>query len=235
MSYFYPTVGGYTGAKLAHYQDLIDHLLMTGSSGINNPILDMLNVKYLTAQQQLPFSGYTEVFNENGQRVYRNDDVLPKAFFVDSVVTVESPQETVDLMQPSANFNPANMAIVETSDPVRSSTDTVAEVSVAEYKANDITLKTSSEDEGFLVLSEIYYPVGWKATIDGEPAEIYKTNFVLRGLQVPAGDHTIRMTFEPASNTWGMRFAWFGHIILWISGLGAFVLHMGWWENNNEK
>lgn len=224
MSYFYPTVGGYTGAKLAHYQDLIDHLLMTGSSGINNPILDMLNVKYLTAQQQLPFSGYTEVFNENGQRVYRNDDVLPKAFFVDSIVTVGGPQEAVDLMQPSADFNPANTAIVETNDPIESSTDTTAEVSIAEYKANDITLETSSEEDQFLVLSEIYYPVGWEATIEGEPAKIYKTNFVLRGLQIPAGDHTIRMTFEPTSYTWGRRIAWAGHIILWISGIGILAL-----------
>lgn len=221
-SYFYPTVGGYTGAKLAHYQDLTDHLLMKGPSGINNPLLDMLNVKYITAQQSLPFEGYTEVFNQEGQRAYRNDDVLPKAFFVDSVKMVSTPQEAVDLMNPSNNnFNPSNTAIVETDQQIASSSDTTAEVSIAEYKANDITLKVSASKDKFLVLSEIYYPAGWKAAIDGEPTEIYKTNFVLRGLEVPAGEHTVRMTFEPASNIWGMRIAWFGHIILWIAGIGA--------------
>lgn len=217
-SYFYPTVGGYTGAKLAHYQDLIDHLLMDNQTGINHSVLDMLNVKYVTAQQQLPFNGYTEVFNQNGQRVYRNDDVLPKAFFVDSVVTAAGPQEAVDLMKPSADFNPATTAIVETPNQIQFSSDTTAQVSVTGYKANDITLETSSEESKFLVLSEIFYPAGWEATIDGEPAEIYKTNFVLRGLQVPAGDHTIRMTFEPASDVWGGRLAWAGHIILWFAG-----------------
>ncbi|SMO66839.1 YfhO family protein [Fodinibius sediminis] len=217
-AYFYPTIGGYTGAKLAHYQDLIDHLLMGGSSGINDPILDMLNVKYVTAQQALPFEGYTEVFNQNGQRVYRNDDVLPKAFFVDSVITVSGPREAVEQMKPAANFNPANHAVIETSQSMAASTDTAATVEVASYDAKTIELTTSSSGESFLVLSEIYYPAGWKATIDGTPTRIYKTNFVLRGLQVPAGNHTIRLTFEPASNIWGLRLAWAGHIILWIIG-----------------
>ena len=85
-------------------------------------------------------------------------------------------------------------------------------------------MQTSSSEEQFLVLSEIYYPVGWEATIDGEPASIYKTDFVLRGLQVPAGDHTITMSYKPASSVWGGRIAWMGHIILWISGLGLLGL-----------
>lgn len=233
-AYFYPVIGGYSGAKLSHYQDLIDHLLMTGQSGFNHPILDMLNVKYITTQQQLPFSGYSEVFNQNGQRVYRNDDVLPKALFVDSVTTVSTPQQAVDLMKPGTGFNPANKAIVETEEPVSTSEDTTAEVSITSYKANEITLQTSSSEDQFLVLSEIYYPAGWTATIDGEPTKIYKTNFVLRGLQIPAGDHTISMSFEPASNVWGTRIAWAGHIVLWLSGIGVLVMTFGWWGGEKE-
>lgn len=219
-AYFYPTIGGYTGAKLAHYQDLVDHLLMD-QSNINNPILDMLNVKYVTAQQALPFSSYTEVFNQDGQRVYRNDDVLPKAFFVDSITTVSTPQQAVDRMKMGTNFNPAANAIVETDETIAATADTTAEVSITSYDAKTIELETSSSGDGFLVLSEIYYPAGWEATIDGEPARIYKTNFVLRGLQVPAGDHTITMTFEPVSSIWGVRIAWMGHILLWTAGIGA--------------
>ncbi|MGM0545466.1 MAG: YfhO family protein [Bacteroidota bacterium] len=227
-SYFYPSIGGYTGAKLAHYQDLVDHLLMDDQTGINHAVLDMLNTKYVTSQQQLPFDGYSEVFSQNNQWVYRNDDVLPKAFFVDSVATVDSPQQAVDQMKPSADFNPKATAIVETDGQINFSADTTAEVTIENYKANEITLETSASDDGFLVLSEIYYPDGWHATIDGEPADIHKTNFVLRGLQVPAGDHTIDMTFEPASSIWGLRFAWFGHIVLWISGLAIIGFHFGW-------
>lgn len=232
-AYFYPTIGGYTGAKLAHYQDMVDHLLMDGPANINEPILDMLNVRYVTAQQALPLdesNGYTEVFSQGEQRVYRNDDVLPKAFFVDSVTTVSGPRQAVDLMKPSAGFNPAAKAIVETAETITASTDTTAGASVTSYDAKTIEIETSSPDEGFLVLSEIYYPAGWEATIDGEPATIFKTNFVLRGLQVPAGEHTIRMTFEPASNIWGLRLAWAGHILLWVTGIGA----VGLWNSKRD-
>lgn len=225
-SYFYPTIGGYTGAKLAIYQDMRDHLLMNGNRGFNDPILDMLNVKYLTSQQALPFGGYTEVFSKNGFRVYRNDDVLPKAFFVDSINTVDSPQQAVDLMKPNQGFNPGQIAIIETSETVSTSEDTMANVSVTSYNAKTIELKTSSENDQFLVLSEIYYPAGWQATIDGEPAKIYKTDFVLRGLQVPAGNHEIKMSFEPASAKWGYRIAWMGHIILWITGIGLVAMRI---------
>jgi hypothetical protein len=217
-SYLYPSIGGYTGAKLGHYQDLIDYLLMDGNRGFNDPILDMLNVKYVTIQQSLTLSGYTEVQSHDGKRVYRNDDVLPKAFFVDSVITVSTPQQAAERMQPQSNFNPASTAIVETNDTIAATPDTTAEVSIKTYNSKTIELETSSSEDGFLVLSEIYYPAGWKATVDGETTKIYKTNFVLRGVQVPAGEHTIRMTFEPASSIWGNRIAWAGHLILWISG-----------------
>lgn len=223
-AYFYPTIGGYTGAKLAHYQDLVDHLLMDGPANINDPILDMLNVRYVTAQQALPLNGYSEVFSQGEQRVYQNDDVLPKAFFVDSVTTVSTPQQAVDLMKPSADFTPASSAVVETSENITASADTASQATVTSYDAKTIELETTSPVDGFLVLSEIYYPAGWEATIDGEPTAIYKTNFVLRGIQVPAGEHTIRMTFEPASNIWGLRIAWMGHIALWVAGIGAVTL-----------
>lgn len=221
-SYFYPAIGGYSGAKLARYQDLIDHLLMNeAGTSFNHAVLDMLNVKYITSSQALPFSGYSEVYNENGQRVYQNDDVLPKAFFVDSVVTASGPQQAVDMMQPEQDFDPETTAIVETNDNISVPPDTSAQVSVESYDANTIELNTVSSENQFLVVSEIYYPDGWTATIDGEPTDIYQSNFVLRGLEVPGGEHTITMTFEPASHIWGLRLAWFGHLLLWSSGVFA--------------
>jgi len=235
--YFYPSIGGYTGAKLAHYQDLIDQFVTNdnGSPGFQRrtqPILDMLNVKYVTLSQTLSLEGYTQVFDQNGHYVYRNDNVLPKAFFVDSVETVASPQEAVDHMKPNAGFNPHTEAIVETSDAITTTTDSTASVSVKSYSAKTMELSTSSSSKRFLVLSEIYYPAGWHATIDGNPAKIYKTNFVLRGLQVPSGHHTIKMTFEPTSNVWGGRLAWIGHIFLWITGI---VVIISWYSNRRTQ
>ena len=126
-------------------------------------------------------------------------------------------------MKPTADFNPSKTAIVQTGDAVNSSVDSTAQVTIESYKPNEITLNTSSEKDQFLVLSEIYYPVGWEATIDGESTEIYKTNFVLRGLQIPAGEHSVNLTYEPISNIWGGRIAWAGHIVLYILGITIVV------------
>ncbi len=231
-SYFYPTIGGYTGAKISYYQDLIDQLLFAGPQGIHTEILHMLNVKYLTASTDIPLPGFEQVYNENNQRVFENTQVLPKAFFVDSVVTAESAAEAVNLMKPEAGFDASEYAIVETDEPVSSTTDTTAEVQVLNYNAREIQLHTSRSEPGFLVLSEIYYPEGWKATIDGEETPIYKTNYVLRGIEVPAGEHTVTFSFNPASHTWGSRIAWAGNLIQ--LGIGLFILAL-WYRGREEK
>jgi uncharacterized membrane protein YfhO len=72
-----------------------------------------------------------------------------------------------------------------------------------------------------MVLSEIWYPAGWEAEIDGKPTKICKTNFVLRGIEVPAGEHEITFTFEPASVYWGNLFSWIGHALLLCLGIGV--------------
>lgn len=218
-AYFYPSIGGYTGAKLAHYQDLIDRLLVSGPQGIHMPILDMLNVKYISIGQQLPFPDLEQVYSNQNQYIYENKNVLPKAFFVDSIVTVSSPPEAVQNMEPGSGFDPSEVAIIETDDSITVESDTTSSVVVSDYNAKTIILQTRRSTEGFLVLGEIYYPAGWQATIDDESAEIYKTNFVLRGLQIPAGEHTVTLTFRPASAIWGARLAWAGHLMLWLCGL----------------
>lgn len=227
-SYFYPSIGGYTGVKLGYYQETVEHFLTEDSGNAtihkgSHKILDMLNVKYISTQQPLSLPGYSEVFSQQNQYVYQNEDVLPKAFFVDSIIPVASPTEAMEQLKKNS-FHPSQQAIVETEDTITASTDSTAEVKVTSYDAKNIQIETSSGDDGFLVLSEIYYPDGWHVTIDDEPAKIYKTNFILRGLQVPAGNHTISMTFEPISSIWGQRLAWVGHIILLISGIGVIAL-----------
>src|SRR5699024_1003032 len=138
-------------------------------------------------------------------------------------IPVASPTEAMEQLKKNS-FHPSQQAIVETEDTITASTDSTAEVKVTSYDAKNIQIETSSGDDGLLVLSEIYYPDGWHVTIDDEPAKIYKTNFILRGLQVPAGNHTISMTFEPMCRIWGQRLASVGHIILLISGIGVIAL-----------
>ncbi len=222
-SYFYPSIGGYSGAKLAIYDDLITHILMLNGS-INMAVLDMLNVKYITYNQPLPFPNTKVTFKSNGRFVIENTDVLPKAFFVDSVATVASPRKAALQMKPPGDFNPAKVAVVQTNETITVQTDTTASVEVTTYSGPLIRLRTETNEPGFMVLSEIYYPPGWTATIDGEPVEIYKTNYILRGIKVPAGEHQVVFRFEPASIYYGNLLAWIGHAILLCLGIGAFVI-----------
>ncbi|MFH5831716.1 YfhO family protein [Halalkalibaculum sp. DA384] len=227
QSYFYPTIGGYSGAKLSYYQDLIDQFLLDESGSMRlplpMPILNMLNVKYITFPQQLPFDNLTQVYSGNDGFVYENNTALPKAFFVDSIQTVSTARQAVDAMQPVQQFNPAETAIVEGNPSTDIQPDTAAAVRVTHYDARSIELTTKRSTPGYLVLSEIYYPEGWELTIDGKPAEIYKTNYVLRGMNVPAGEHTLRMEFNPTSYIWGGRIAWASNLLQWsilLAGLG---------------
>lgn len=222
-AYFYPTIGGYSGAKLAIYDDLITYILMPNGT-INRAVLDMLNVKYVTYNQPLPFPNTKVVFQKNGTYVIENTDVLPKAFFVDSVVTLTSPKDIARRMKPDSNFNPSQVALVQTDESITSQTDTTAQVQITTYNSAAITLQTQSQNPGFLVLSEIYYPAGWSATVDGESTKIYKTNFVLRGIKVPAGQHKIEFRFEPDSIHTGNLLAWIGHALLLCLGIGALVV-----------
>ncbi|MDR8394063.1 YfhO family protein [Aliifodinibius sp. S!AR15-10] len=228
-SYFYPSIGGYSGAKLSYYQDLIDNLLFTGQGSLNMPILNMLNVKYITYPQQLPFENLTQVYSGNDGYVFENQSVLPKAFYVDSVRTVSSPSEAIEALQQA--FDPTNTAIVEGYPSVDIQADTAASLQITHYDARNIEMTTNRSTPGYLVLSEIYYPKGWELTIDGEPAEIYKTNYVLRGMNVPAGKHTLRMEFNPVSYIWGGRIAWASNILQWSIGLFALVM---WYRRKDE-
>jgi uncharacterized membrane protein YfhO len=87
--------------------------------------------------------------------------------------------------------------------------------------ALDLTVKSDSDQ--FLVLSEIYYPAGWKAYLDEIEIPIHKTNYVLRGVEVPAGEHTISMRLEPTSFIWGSRLSWIGNSLILLLGVVAFI------------
>ncbi|MDX1636833.1 MAG: YfhO family protein [Balneolaceae bacterium] len=229
-SYFYPTIGGYSGAKLSYYQDMIDNFILNEQGGFRTPlpmpILDMLNVRYITYPQQLPFEGLTQVYSGDDGYIYENSSVLPKAFFVDSVRTVSSARAAIDAMQPIASFDPSSVAVVEGEPGANIEPDTAATVEVTYYDDRRIELETDRNTPGFLVLSEVYYPKGWDVSVDGQPTEMYKTNYVLRGINIPAGDHTVEMEFNPISYIWGGRIAWASNLIQWsIALFGLLALY----------
>ena len=134
--------------------------------------------------------------------LYRNNSALPRAFLVDSVKIIKDKNAIFNILKDSS-FNPGEYAILEkpidgTLGPLRTST-----AEITEHTPHEIKIKVKADSRCLLVISEIYYPAGWHATIDGDPAEIYKTNYVLRSLIVPKGKHEVVLTFNPSSFTIG--------------------------------
>jgi hypothetical protein len=201
-SYFHESLGGYSGAKLRLFQDLLDHLLFAGPTGVNTALLDMMDVGYLIASGPLP--GFTPVYQdeETGQGVFRNESRPGRAWLVDSVA-VHPGYESIWASINDIAFEPAQVALV-TED---ADLDALAltgppgdgEVSMVAYGAEDMTFNVDTDRDRLLVVSEIYYPPGWKATVDGEEASIHQVNHLLRGIVIPAGQHEVQLVFSPAS------------------------------------
>lgn len=194
-SYYHKTVGGYHPAKLARYNDLIDRQLTKGNQ-LNIPqspqggiefnkmgVWNMLNTKYIKADDKT---------------VITNPAACGNGWFVDSITYVPNADKEMAFLD---NFNPKTSAVADQqfskvlgqAKPV-SPGDTIIETS---YEPNELKFKSHSAKGGLAVFSEIYFPWGWKATVDGKPVELGRVNYVLRAMQVPAGDHTIVMTFKP--------------------------------------
>ncbi|MEX0686559.1 MAG: YfhO family protein [Balneolales bacterium] len=230
--YFYPSLGGYSGAKMSVYQDLINHSFFVGDEGLNLPLLNMLNVKYISYNQPLGLPGYNVAYQGDDGYVLENQNVLPKAFFVDSLVYANSPQEAIDVIN-TPEFDPSSFAVIETDQNFEISADPNASVEVTHYDARRITMETESETDGFVVLSEIYYPQGWKATLNNEKTEIYKTNYALRGIFVPAGEHQLHLEFAPNSHILGGRISWIGNLFLIL--IGAFGIGFYYLGKSKER
>ncbi|MBQ0120763.1 MAG: hypothetical protein KBT13_06550 [Bacteroidales bacterium] len=178
-SYFHKTVGGYHAAKLTRYNDLIERQI----SQNNMSVFNMLNTKYII------------VDNNNAQL---NPEALGNAWFVDTLTYVDNADKEMAFLD---NFNPATHAVADAKfkDVLKDAAshqpgDTIYETT---YAPNKLTYKSHSAKGGLAVFSEIYFPWGWNVTIDGKPVEMGRVNYVLRALQVPAGDHEIVFHFDP--------------------------------------
>lgn len=222
-SYFYPSAGGYSGAKLGYYQDLIDNAFFSGSMGINMGVLNMLNIRYITSQSAIGLPGFETVYEGQNGVVNENTSVLPKAWFVNRVEVLED--EPSVLEQISNDFDPSDVAYITQNLSTEILSDSTSRVEVTEYNANQITLDITRSEPGFLVLGEIWYPPGWSATLNGEPLDIIRTNYVLRGFEIPAGQHTLELRIEPVWYSTGNWMAMAGTLFLFGSGaFGLFIM-----------
>jgi len=220
-SYFHKSVGGYHGAKLQRYQDFIDRVLrpeiedfkaFAESSGIGLATtrlkaLAMLNTQYMIlpgAEQPLPLGG-----------------ALGPAWVADNILWVDDAETEISEIR---NVDLASTAIIHTDFLSETasfeipdsdvSLDNMSNVSLIHYHPDGSTYEVNSEHDGMFVLSEVWYPEGWKATVDGIDVPLVRANYILRALPISAGRHTVELRFEPS----GRKLAGLA------SGFGSFVL-----------
>tara|TARA_B100001123_G_scaffold446014_1_gene599152 strand:+ start:1085 stop:3463 length:2379 start_codon:yes stop_codon:yes gene_type:complete len=211
-AYFgHSTVGGYRPVKLRSYQDILDAQALN-----NGAVQDMLNVRYVITDKILPGNQY-QLVHQSDMKVYEKSSVLPKAWFVDNTLSAKDMSESLDIIL-ERDFNPRNTAVVQGFD--MNSGLAVGSVKVTEYSENRITLETQSEGDGFLVLSENYYGPGWKASIGGVETKIYRTNHLLRGVNVPSGNHTIMFTADHSTFRTARLISLLG-IVLTLTAIGV--------------
>lgn len=191
------SIGGYHAAKLGVYQELMDQV------GFNSfPVLNMLNTRYLVSRQPLQGLELTPVVESEGGYLYRNETALPRAFLVDSVQVIAGKDAIFEAMR-DPGFRPGDYAILEKPITKRLGPLGDSSVEITLHTPHRIEMAVDVAAPCLLVVSEIYYPPGWRAEIDGQPAGIHKTNYVLRSVVVPEGRHEVVMEFEPSSFTAG--------------------------------
>jgi hypothetical protein len=212
-SYFHKSIGGYSPVKLRRYQDIIDHFC--SGRDLNMNIINMLNVRYLM------------VPGENGaQKVQRNPQALGNCWFVDRVEFVADPNEEIKAI---ADFDPTAVAFID--EEWKSSLPSMAEYSnnadstdyirLTEYKnPGNLIYESNSAKPRFAVFSEVFYKT-WKAFIDGKEVAPVRTDYILRGLPVPAGKHTIEFRCVDEVMTGSAKVSLYGSIFV-----GSVILAM---------
>jgi len=208
-SYFHKSLGGYHGAKLRRYQELIDHHLSKGNMNVYN----MLNTKYFIVPDQ-----------KGGQpQMQINMQALGNAWFVNNAHKVNNADEEINALN---NFVPSETAIYDKRFESQLkghiiNKDSTATISLTEYKPNHLTYKSETSREQLAVFSEIYYDKGWNAYIDGKQTPYFRANYILRAMIVPAGKHTIEFKFEPKVYITGEKIAYASSILLVLLAAGT--------------
>ncbi|MCS5615817.1 MAG: YfhO family protein [Candidatus Marinimicrobia bacterium] len=196
------SVGGYHPAKLKIYNDFLQSTNNAGTL----PLMRMLNVKYLISPQPINFPGLIQIRQgkmKTGRgnlpvTLYELDDFQPRAWFVENV-EVHTGKNLPWGTFTAQSFDPGRTAFISQTDIGSNRSFTLGSVTDIQYSLHELTVKTKSTAEGFLVISEVYYPLRWKAKIDGKEVKYFETNGVIRGLIIPPGSHEVKFIYDRSS------------------------------------
>ncbi len=202
-AYTYRCIGGYNPAKLRIYQDLLENQL---SDKLNIHVLNMLDAKYVLTPTQKQSNEFT---------VQRNENAMGACWFADAIQYVNGP---VEEMKALTDFDPAKTAIVDNSFKsiigTTGKADSTASIKLTTYDNDDIKYTSQSSENRLAVFSEVYYPAGWNAYVDGKKTNYCKADYVLRGLFIPSGKHLIEFKFEPDAYYKGQVFNYIAFALL---------------------
>ncbi len=210
-SYFHKSIGGYHPAKLSIYQDLIEKQLYKFPNC--QPVIDMLNTKYIIyGDRQTP-------------QVQLNQGALGAAWFVKGIRLVNTPQEEMSALD---NLNPRDTAVVNKTfaNVIKPgfTPDTAATITLVKNENDIVTYKSKSATAQPAVFSEVYYDKGWNVYVDDKKVDYARVNYVLRGMMVPAGEHTIVFKFEPKSHATGWTLTTISSILMVLLLVAAIYL-----------
>ncbi len=218
VSYFHRSALGYSAVKLRIYQDIIERYF-TGAP--NEQILNALDVRYIINTDQ------------NGQQhIIPNPNAYGAAWFVKAVKPVANEVEELQLI---GNINLKDTAVVQRSfleNAGNTTADSSSVIKLVKYTNDEIEYTASTSTGGFAVFSEVYYPAGWNAYIDGKKTNIVKANYFMRGLLIPQGQHTIKLVFEPETVKKGVTISYLSSWLLIVIVVGGFL--MQWWVDKKK-
>ncbi|AKA36217.1 YfhO family protein [Flagellimonas lutaonensis] len=220
-SFFHHSIGGYHAAKPRAMQDLFEFHIYKN----NLQVLNMLNVKYIMQQDE-----------EGRTYAALNENANGNAWFVENIKAVKSPDEAIQAL---GDIDTKKTAVVNTQKYpwlVKTSygVDSTATIQLIEYRPDYLKYRSSNPNEGFAVFSEMFYPHGWNAYLDGKPTDHYRVNYALRGMKIPAGEHEIEFRFEPKVVETGSKIALGSNILLGLLFLLG-LLYLFWPKREKTK
>lgn len=227
-SYFHQSIGGYHGAKMRRYQDLINTRLMDEISILINAlqrqdfniidstlnelnVINMLNTKHI-------------IINPDGAPL-NNNSAMGNSWFVNEIVLADNADEELDMLI-GLDLDKTAVADKKFSDYFESSTfkeGTADRIVLTDYLPNELTYKANAENSRLALFSEIYYPKGWEAYIDDKPVDHVRVNYLLRGLVIPPGEHTVVFKFRPKSYYKGEKISLAGSLVLLLLLVAAVI------------
>jgi len=226
-SYFHKNIGGYHGAKMRRYQELVDHHLIKEREKLveaftentmapedalrQSSVFNMLNTRYF-------------IVSPNNEPL-KNPYALGNVWFVKNYKIVENADAEIAAME---GFKPDSVAIIDKrfekdlkgfvpSKPGRSA------ISLISYSPNRLTYNYSADSDELAVFSDVYYAQGWNAYIDGKKTPHFRADYLLRAMVVPSGDHQLEFRFEPVSYYMGQKVSMAASLIVILLFLGALV------------